>query len=244
AAVGGVDIIKDDELLSETSYNNRIKRIEMYMQMAKKADRIKGEKTLYAVNITDRADRLLDNALDAINAGANALMVNYLTQGISDMRCLAENPKINVPILAHLDFSGVLYANAYGGMSSHLVLGKLARLAGADMIVYPIESGKYRLLDEKYRQIAYDLVLPWQNIKSTLPIPAGGLSANLVPKVLYDLGFDCAISAGGAIHGHPMGAIAGAKALRQAIDAVVAGLDINEYAENHKELKAALEKWS
>ncbi|MBM3708560.1 MAG: ribulose 1,5-bisphosphate carboxylase, partial [Actinobacteria bacterium] len=32
AAVGGVDIIKDDELLSETSYNNRIKRIEMYMQ--------------------------------------------------------------------------------------------------------------------------------------------------------------------------------------------------------------------
>ena len=243
AAVGGVDIIKDDELLSETPYNNRIERIKQYMKMADKADSMKGEKTLYAVNITDRADRLLDNAKRAIDAGANALMVNYLTQGISEMRCLAENDDINVPILAHLDFSGVMYANPYGGLSSHLVLGKLARLAGADMIVYPVESGKYRLLDEKYRQIAYDLLLPWHNIKSTLPIPAGGLSAKLVPKIIKDIGYDCAISAGGAIHGHPMGAIAGAKALRQAIDAIVSGVSLEDYASSHEELKAALEKW-
>jgi len=244
AAAGGVDIIKDDELLSETSYNNRIERIKKYMAMAEKADYTKGEKTLYAVNITDRTDKLLENAKKAIDVGANALMINYLTQGISSMRCLAENKNINVPILAHLDFSGVMYANPYGGLSSHLVLGKLARLAGADMIVYPVESGKYRLLDERYRQIAYDLLLPWHNIKSTLPIPAGGLSAKLVPKILGDIGYDCAISAGGAIHGHPMGAIAGAKALRQAIDAVMAGTELKEYGKEHAELKAALDKWS
>ena len=123
------------------------------------------------------------------------------------------------------------------------MLGKLARLAGADMIVYPVESGKYRLLDERYRQIAYDLLLPWHNIKSTLPIPAGGLSAKLVPKIIEDIGYDCAISAGGAIHGHPMGAIAGAKALRQAIDAVLTGASLKDYASSHEELKAALEKW-
>lgn len=243
AAAGGVDIIKDDELLSETSYNDRIKRIKLYMEMAKKAYQVKGEKTLYAVNITDRADKLLDNAKRAVEAGANALMVNYLTQGISSMRCLAENSDIDVPILAHLDFSGVLYANPYGGLSSHLVLGKLARLAGADMVVYPIESGKYRLLDEKYRRIAYNLLLPLQNINTTLPIPSGGLSAKLVPKVISDIGYDCAISAGGSIHGHPMGATAGAKALRQAIDAVMAGAALEDYAKDHQELRAALEKW-
>ena len=243
AAAGGVDIIKDDELLSETAYNKRADRIKAYMEMAKKAYQEKGELTMYAVNITDRADRLLENAKRAIDAGANALMVNYLTQGLSSVRCLAENPDINVPILVHLDFSGVLYANPYGGLSSHLVLGKLSRLIGADMIVYPIESGKYRLLDERYRQIAYDLVLPFHHIKRTFPIPAGGLHPGLVPKIIDDLGFDVVISAGGAIHGHPMGAIAGARAFRQAIDAVMAKASLNEYAKEHKELKVALSKW-
>jgi len=243
AAAGGVDIIKDDELLSETEYNKRTARVKLYMEMAKKAYELKGEQTLYCVNITDRADKLLDNAKRAIEAGANALMINYLTQGIASMQSIAENPDINVPILAHLDFSGVLYANPYGGLASHLVLGKLARLAGADMVVYPIESGKYRLLDERYRQIAFDLVLDWHNIKRTFPIPSGGVHPRLVPKILSDLGYDCVISAGGAIHGHPMGAIAGAKALRQSIDAFVSGVGLEEYSANHEELASALEKW-
>lgn len=243
AALGGVDIMKDDELLSETSYNNRVKRIKLYMEAAKKANDKKGEKTLYCVNITDRVDRLKRNAMEALESGANALMVNYLTVGISSLRALAEDKEINVPILAHLDFSGVLYADPFGGLSSHLVLGKLARIAGADMVIYPIESGKYKLLDERYRQIALDLVLEMNNINKTLPIPSGGCTPKIVPKIIEDLGFDCALSAGGGIHGHPMGATAGAKAFRQAIDAVVNGIDIYRYAEENEELKVALEKW-
>lgn len=243
AAVGGVDIIKDDELLSETSYNKRTRRIKLYMKAEKRAFQEKGERTLYCVNITDKADRLEKNAIEAIESGANALMVNYLTQGISSLRALSENSSINVPILAHLDFSGVLYANPYGGLSSHLVLGKLARLAGADMVIYPIDSGKYKLLDERYRQIAFDLVSDFCNIKRTFPIPSGGVSPKMVPKIIKDLRFDCVISAGGAIHGHPLGATAGARAFRQAIDAVVEDIDVYDYANSHKELKVALEKW-
>jgi len=243
AAVGGVDIIKDDELLSETSYNKRTERIKLYMKAEKRAFQEKGERTLYCVNITDRADKLEKNAMEAIESGANALMVNYLTQGISSFRVLSENSSINVPILAHLDFSGVLYADPHGGLSSHLVLGKLARLAGADMVIYPIDSGKYKLLDERYRQIAYDLVSDFQNIRSTFPIPSGGLFPKMVPKIINDIGHDCIISAGGAIHGHPDGATAGACAFRQAIDAVINGIEIYEYAKENKELRIALEKW-
>lgn len=243
AAVGGVDIIKDDELLSETSYNKRAQRIKLYMNAEKKAYEQKGERTLYCVNITDRVDRIIKNAIAAIEIGANALMINYLTVGISSIRALAENEKINVPILAHLDFSGVLYANPYGGLASHLVLGKLPRIAGADMVIYPIESGKYKLLDTRYKQIAYDLVLNFKNINRTLPIPSGGLTPKMVPKIINDLGFDCALSAGGGIHGHPMGAISGARAFRQAIDAVVNDIDIYESAKENKELSIALKTW-
>ncbi len=58
-----------------------------------------------------------------------------------------------------------------------------------------------------------------------------------------DLGFDIVLSAEGAIHGHPMGAAAGAKAMRLAIDAVINGVRLEEYAKNNEELKAALDKW-
>jgi ribulose 1,5-bisphosphate carboxylase large subunit-like protein len=51
------------------------------------------------------------------------------------------------------------------------------------------------------------------------------------------------LSAGGAIHGHPIGAAAGAKAMRLAIDAVINGVRLEEYTKNNEELKAALDKW-
>jgi 2,3-diketo-5-methylthiopentyl-1-phosphate enolase len=48
---------------------------------------------------------------------------------------------------------------------------------------------------------------------------------------------------GGAIHGHPMGAISGAKAMRQAIDATVEGIPLRQAAESHEELKVAIDSW-
>ena len=86
-------------------------------------------------------------------------------------------------------------------------------------------------------------VLKFYNIKRTLPIPSGGCTPKMVPKIIGDLGFDCALSAGGGIHGHPMGATSGARAFRQAIDAIVNGIDVYEYAKENEELKVALEKW-
>ncbi|MEM4156628.1 MAG: RuBisCO large subunit C-terminal-like domain-containing protein, partial [Archaeoglobaceae archaeon] len=43
--------------------------------------------------------------------------------------------------------------------------------------------------------------------------------------------------------GHPDGAKAGAIAVRQALDAIMSGVSIEEFAKSHKELARALEKW-
>jgi ribulose 1,5-bisphosphate carboxylase large subunit-like protein len=48
---------------------------------------------------------------------------------------------------------------------------------------------------------------------------------------------------GGGVHGHPKGTLAGAKAARQALSSVEDNISIKRYAEQHKELKAAIEKW-
>ncbi|HAA90636.1 MAG: Ribulose bisphosphate carboxylase-like protein [Thermoanaerobacterales bacterium 50_218] len=243
AVQGGVDIVKDDELIADASFCPMVERVKLYMAEAKRIYEETGHKVLYTVNITDRADKLKDNAKRALDAGANALMINYLTAGISNLRALAEDPDINVPILAHLDFAGTMYESPFSGMSSHLILGKLARLAGADIVVYPSPYGKFPFLRERYLQIAHHLKSNWGHFKPVFPMPGGGVMPAVVPAIIKDLGNDCILGAGGAIHGHPMGPVAGAKAMRQAIDAAMQGIPLTEAAKEHPELKAAIDAW-
>jgi ribulose-bisphosphate carboxylase large chain len=56
-------------------------------------------------------------------------------------------------------------------------------------------------------------------------------------------GRDFAIQAGGGIHGHKDGTMAGAKAMRQAVEATLKQMTLKDYAKEHKELKGALETW-
>jgi 2,3-diketo-5-methylthiopentyl-1-phosphate enolase len=243
AVQGGVDIVKDDELLADAPFCPLVERVKLYMAEAKRIYEETGHRVLYTPNITDRADKLKDNAKRAIDAGANALMINYLTAGISNLRALAEDPEINVPILAHLDFAGTMYESPFSGMSSHLILGKLARLAGADIVVYPSPYGKFPFLRERYLQIAHHLKNKWVHFKPVFPMPGGGVMPAVVPAIIRDLGNDCILGAGGAIHGHPMGPVAGARAMRQAIDAAMQGIPLTEAAKEHPELKAAIDAW-
>jgi len=242
-AVGGVDIIKDDELLADVPFSPLEKRIRLYMEAERRAFEETGERKLYTVNITDRADKVRDNAKRAIDAGANALMLNYLTAGISVLRSLAEDPEINVPILAHLDFAGVFYESPVSGVCSSLVLGKLPRLAGADIIVYPCPYAKFSFLRDRHLQIAQMLRAPFYDLSPTFPMPGGGIHQGMVPRLVQELGADCIIGAGGAIHGHPMGPRAGGKAFRQAISAVMAGMSLEQAAKEQPELQAALNMW-
>jgi 2,3-diketo-5-methylthiopentyl-1-phosphate enolase len=220
-----------------------IDRVKLYMKKEKEVYARTGERTIYTANVTDRPDRIKENAKRAVDEGVNGLMVNYLTAGISTLQTLADDPDIGVPILAHLDFAGVFYESPFSGLSSHLVLGKLARLAGADMVVYPSYYGKFPFLKERYIRIAHHLTEPFYHIKPTFPIPGGGVHPGMVPFLLGELGNDSIIAAGGAVHGHPGGAMAGAKALRQAVEAVMSGMTLEEAAKKYRELKSALDLW-
>ncbi|MHB8986705.1 MAG: RuBisCO large subunit C-terminal-like domain-containing protein [Eubacteriales bacterium] len=243
AVRGGVDIVKDDELIADPVFCPMLDRVKLYMAEARRIYGETGHRVLYTANITDRADRLKENARRALDAGANALMINYLTVGISALQGLAEDPEINVPILAHLDFAGTMYESPFSGLSSHLILGKLARLAGADIVVYPSPFGKFPFLRERYIGIGHHLLGRWVHFKPVFPMPGGGVMPAVVPAIVRDLGNDCILGAGGAIHGHPMGSVAGAKAMRQAIDATLQGISLREAAGQHPELKAAVDTW-
>jgi Ribulose 1,5-bisphosphate carboxylase, large subunit len=80
-------------------------------------------------------------------------------------------------------------------------------------------------------------------LKPVLPVASGGLYPRLVPALLEIFGNDVVLQAGGGIHGHPDGTVCGAKAMRQAVDAVLEGKSLDEYAKTHKELALAQQHW-
>ncbi len=169
-ALGGADGIKDDELLVSHPWSTFIDRIREHERAAQRAFEETGHRTLYFVNITDRPDRLVQNAHRAVEAGASALLVDYLTVGISALSMLADDPAIAVPIMGHLAFSGAIYAAPRTGVSSHLVLGKLPRLAGADVVVYPSPYGTLEFTRSKHLRLAQAMTDSFHGIR---PILAG-----------------------------------------------------------------------
>lgn len=243
-ALGGVDLIKDDELLpANPPYCPLAKRVKLITESVKRANEQTGEKTLYVPNITSDVAHLKENALRALDAGAEALMINFYTVGFSAAKMIADDPEIQVPIMAHIDFSGAIFGSPYQGISSPLLVGKLARLAGADMQIVTSPYGKFPVVRYKCQQQVINARQKFFHIKSLLPMLSGGMTQGAVPKTMKELGYDICLAAGGAIHGHPMGATAGGRSMRQAIDATMKNIDLAEYAKDHQELAAVVNTW-
>ena len=75
-AVGGVDFIKEDEILGNPSFCRMEERVPIVVQYLKRAEEETGEKTLYAPCLTVEVKHLRDHARRAVELGANALHFN------------------------------------------------------------------------------------------------------------------------------------------------------------------------
>jgi 2,3-diketo-5-methylthiopentyl-1-phosphate enolase len=244
-ALGGVDIIKDDELLADTAYSSIIDRVKAYNSAAKEVKAITGHKTVYCVNITDRLDRCLENAVRAIDAGAEMLMVNFIASGLSTLQALSEDSRINVPIVGHYASAGSITESFNTGISTPLLLGKMARMAGADVVLFSSPYSTYPFLKRRYMQIADMHRLALGDLRTTMPAIGGGVHPNSAEKIVKDLGKEIILAVGGAILGHPNGPAEGAKAMMQAANALGQGMSLYEIAgeKGYESLKITLDKW-
>ncbi len=245
AAKGGVDIIKDDELMpADESFCSLKERVTRFMEKEKQVFEETGERTLYSVNITDSVDKIKDNAYRAIEYGANSIMLNVYTAGHGALKMLADDPNINVPILAHVDFVGAYASSTYTGISAPLIIGKITRLAGGDFQINGHPWGKFPIAYKTFYRSFKFFTQPWWNIKPMMYACSGGTTQLAVRNCVDALGTDIILAAGGGVHGHPDGSEAGARSMRQAIDAAVEGVDLLEYAKTHKELMRMAERLS
>jgi ribulose-bisphosphate carboxylase large chain len=242
AAVGGVDFIKDDETLTNQAFCPLEERVPAVMAQLDEAKSETGKQVLYAVNVSDRADRIVERAGHAIDLGANTLMVDVITCGFAALQALAEDPGIKVPIHVHRTMHAAMTRNPHHGVAMRPI-ARIVRMLGGDQLHTGTVSGK---MEHNLEELLGDnraLTEASFGMKATFPVASGGLHPGKVYAELKNLGTDVVLQAGGGIHGHPDGTAAGARAMRQAVDAFMAGVSAETYAKDHYELERALSKW-
>lgn len=251
--LGGCDVVKDDENLTSQPFNNFYKRIEETVKLMKKAEKETGEKKVYLANCTAPVDEMVKRIKWVEKCGGNYIMLDILTLGWSALQKAREVTKL--PIHAHRAGHAMYDRLPNHGMSME-VIAQLARMVGVDTLHIGAAYGKMSgskdevlHIEEEIehtftKQTKENLIQSWYNVKPVLAVASGGVHPGVVNKIINLMGKDVVIQAGGGIHGHPDGTVAGARAMRQAVDATMQKVSLKEYAQNHEELSKALKKWS
>jgi ribulose-bisphosphate carboxylase large chain len=254
AWMGGVDLLKDDENLTDQVFNRFEKRLDLCMKARDKAEKLTGEKKSYLINITGETKEMLKRMKMVKNAGNEYVMIDMLTAGWGAVQTITNEAKdLGLAVHAHRAFHAAFDRNPLHGMSMK-VLCSIARLQGVDQLhiggLGKLAGGKIEVKDnfektslESNNESKEMLAQTWQGIKPVMSVCSGGLHPGMIKPVFDLVGTNIVIQLGGGIHSHPDGTRAGATALRQAIDAYLQGVSVKEYSKNHIELRKAYEKW-
>ena len=239
--LGGCDVVKDDENLASQGFNPFEDRLAQTLEARDKAEQETGEKKVYMINVSAETREMMRRAEAVEDQGGRYMMVDILTTGWSSLQTLRDLD-LDLVIHAHRAGHAAFTRDPRHGINM-VVICKVARLIGVDQLHVGTGVGK---MAETRREVEENIgacVGPLHGLKPVLPVASGGLHPGMVPQLVDTFGLDTVIQAGGGIHGHPKGTLAGARAMRQAVDAVIQGVPLEEYAQDHEELRLALERW-
>ena len=218
AALGGVDLIKDDEKMNNPAYCPLLPRAAAVTAALRGVEERTGRRVIYCPHVTGRPDEMLAAARAAVQAGATGLMVNVFAAGLASLQMLSEASDTAVPIYVHSGGRSA-FAHPQGNGIDVRVFARFVRLLGGDYLDLYALGGYLRSGGPtQVRQVADVLREPWGSIGSMLPTCSGGLTAQTLAPNYDVLGKDILPMAGSAIFNHPLGPAAGASALRQAGD--------------------------
>lgn len=240
--MGGLDIAKDDELLCDTEWSPFAERTRVLGGLREKAEQKTGKRCSYLANITDEVDKMIELHDIGVKNGADMLMINAMTTGLSAVRMIRKHTE--VPLVAHFDFIAPFTKVPYYGVHPR-VTTKLQRLSGCDMILFAGIGSRMKTYESEVIDNLNACLHPMGSIKPSLPVPAGSQWAGSIGSLHKMIGHtDFAIVPGRAVFQHPGGPGAGARSLQQGWDAFSKGVSIEEYAKDHNELAQAIEQFN
>ena len=240
-AEAGIDFIKDDELMANPPHSPFNMRLRLVMEVLNAhADRT-GKKVMYAFNVSDELDAMLDHYDQVVAAGGTCAMVSVTSVGLAATKKVCDQGAL--AIHGH--------RNGFGMLSRHRLLGigfeayqKIWRLAGVDQLhVNGIRNKFWEPDDSVVRSIAACLQsTPGGN--PILPVVSSGQWGGQAPETYRRTRtVDLLYMAGGGIMAHPDGPAVGVRSLRQWWEAALEGLTAAAAVKKYPELSRSVAKF-
>ncbi|MDQ2053712.1 MULTISPECIES: type III ribulose-bisphosphate carboxylase [Halobellus] len=242
AWTGGVDLLKDDENLTDQAFNPFHDRLVESLAQRDRAEDETGEKKSYLINVTADTNEMLERVDQVAAEGCEYVMVDVITTGWAAVQSVRERcEELGLAIHAHRAMHAAFDRLPNHGVSMR-VLAQIARLVGVDQL-HTGTAGLGKLANEDTVGINAWLRDDLYGLNDVLPVASGGLHPGLVPDLLDATGTNVCVQAGGGIHGHPDGTHEGAKALRAAVDAYAEDRSLESKADESPALRTAIDKW-
>jgi len=251
----GGDFVKNDEPQGNQPFAPYLETMRAVADAMARAQDETGEAKLFSANVTADDPAEIVARCEAVLSifGENAAHVAFLVDGFlagpTAVTCVRRNFPEHFLHYHRAGHGAVTSPRSQRGYTA-LVLSKLARMAGASGIHVgtfgvgkmegaPSDRATALMLDRPVADGPF-FRQDWCGMKATTPIVSGGMNALRLPVFFASLGHaDVIQTCGGGVFGHLDGPAAGARSLRQAVEAWQNGIDPLDHARTHRDLARA-----
>lgn len=238
---GGIDFIKDDELMASSANSPFEERVCQVMKVIKNHQQKTGKKVMYAFNISGDLETMKRNYDVVVQHGGSCAMLSINSVGWVGVKAIAD--------LGGLSIHG--HRNGWGMLNRHPLLGinfpayaKLWRLAGVDQLHVNGIRNKFWESDASVIRSIKACSEPFLGIRKLLPVVSSGQwGAQAFDTYKHTKTTELLYMAGGGIMSHPFGPAAGVRALQQAWTGAVQGKTIEETEHECAEFAALVAKF-
>ena len=205
---GGVDFIKEDEILSNPALCPLDQRVELISKF------INTTNVVYCFCINADGRELERRAQFVADNGGRGVHINVWS-GLGSHRAVRN---LNLPLYIHYQKSGdKVFTHKDNPYSiSWQLCCQIAALSGVDTIHSGMWGGYLSDPEEELRTTLK--ILTDVNV---VPALSCGMTAELVQPIVDKFGVDWMANVGGSIHSDPNGSRAGAQKIRNAIDSII-----------------------
>lgn len=265
---GTYDGIKDDENLTNLSFNTFNERVRLVFKELKAAEKKTKNKKFYLCNISHSNLNVMEQHARLLQKQKSVfMMMDVICTGFAAVDTMRRK-NLPMAIHAHRAMHGFITRDnspgihgegrIFGFSISMIVFAKLFRLLGVDSL----HGGSPLAKMEDYGEAQYichvlqrknlqpDKNIPslgqkWYHIKPVWMTASGGLHPGDIESVVKILGEDLIIQCGGGLLGHPHGVEEGVIALEQARELAMKKIPFKQWIKKNpdSELATAIELW-
>jgi ribulose-bisphosphate carboxylase large chain len=220
-ALGGLDVIKDDHGLMDQHFHPFKERLARVQEAIRNANAKTGRKTLYFPMISGRFDQIEAQMEFARAEGCAGALIAPMLIGPDTGFHLAR--KYGLAVMTHPSFTGTHFHDPEHGMTPAMLLGRLFRIFGADISVFPNAGGRFTFTPEECRDLAIAMREALGDVRPGFPSPAGGMTIEKIDSMVAAFGHEAVFLIGGALMRHSTDPEIGACAFITAIEQAVSG---------------------